>query len=250
MLAHERHGAGPRLVLVHGFTQTARCWGAVATELALDHEVVRVDTPGHGRSAGVAADLASGAELLGATGGRATYVGYSLGGRLCLHLALAHPDLVAGLVLIGATAGIDDQAERAERAAADERWARRLEAGGLDAFLHDWLDQPLFAGLPAEARSLEARRENTVAGLATSLRLAGTGVQEPQWHRLGALAMPVLVVAGERDRRFVDIGRRLVSSIGANAEPGLVAGAGHAAHLEAPFAFLDLVQPWLARHRL
>lgn len=233
---------------MHGFTQTRGCWGRVATELAADHEVVRVDAPGHGRSAAVAADLWHGADLLADAGGPAVYVGYSMGGRLCLHTALARPELVRGLVLIGATAGIDDPGARAGRAAEDEERAQHLERDGVEAFLRAWMAQPLFAGLAEEARCLDARRENTAAGLASSLRLAGTGRQEPVWDRLTALTMPVLVVAGEHDRRFTDLGRRLVSSIGAHAELALIADAGHAAHLERPDAFLAVLRPWLARH--
>ena len=105
----ERSGAGaPRLVLVHGFTQTGRSWSTIAADLARDHEVVLVDAPGHGGSGAVDADLPAGAALLGQAGGRGVYVGYSMGGRLALHLALAEPALVDGLVLLGATAGIDD----------------------------------------------------------------------------------------------------------------------------------------------
>lgn len=250
MLAHHVAGRGPRLVLVHGFTQTSSHWAGVASELAADHEVVRVDAPGHGASASLTTDLVKGGELLGSTAGTATYVGYSMGGRLCLHLALARPALVAGLVLVSATAGIEDPGERARRIAADEVLARRLEDEGLDPFLAWWLSQPLFAGLEAGAGDVAARRHNSVAGLAASLRLAGTGAQEPLWGRLAELAMPVLVVAGEHDERFAALARRLSSAIGDNAEMALVAGAGHSAHLEAPGAFLEVLRPWLRRHGL
>ena len=135
MLWAEREGAGRRLVLVHGFTQTGRHWAPLAGDLATDHEVVRVDAPGHGRSGGVTADLWTGAGLVAEQGGEATYVGYSMGGRLCLHVALARPDLVRGLVLVGATAGIDDPAERASAAGRRRGLARRLEADGLEPFL-------------------------------------------------------------------------------------------------------------------
>ncbi|HEX6785940.1 MAG TPA: alpha/beta fold hydrolase, partial [Acidimicrobiales bacterium] len=111
----ERLGAGPRVVLVHGFTQTGRSWAPIAADLGRDHEVVLVDAPGHGGSSAGRADLTEGAALLGAAGGRATYVGYSMGGRLALHLALDHPDHVDALVLLGATAGIEDEEERAAR---------------------------------------------------------------------------------------------------------------------------------------
>lgn len=250
MLAHHVDGAGPRLVLVHGFSQTSAHWRGVADELALDHEVVRVDAPGHGGSAQVTADMVKGADLLATTGRRGSYIGYSMGGRLCLYLALARPDLVTGLVLVSATAGIDDPAERRRRIDADEVLARRLEDEGVDAFVARWLALPLFAGLDERAADVAARRQNTVAGLADSLRRAGTGAQEPLWHRLGELAVPVLVVAGGDDERFAALARRLAGAVGDNAEVAVVAGAGHSVHLEAPLAFLETLRSWLRRHRL
>ena len=235
---------------MHGFTQTRRCWGPVADDLASDHEVVRVDAPGHGRSSDVAAGLRTGARLIADEGGAATYLGYSMGGRYCLHLALGRPELVRGLVLVGATAGIDDPAERAERRRIDEAMAARLEREGLGPFLDAWLAQPLFAGLPPAAQCRDARLENTVDGLAGSLRIAGTGAQDPLWDRLGRLTMPVLVVAGERDEKFAALGERLVASIGGSATLALVPGTGHAAHLEDPAGFLGVVRPWLAERGL
>ena len=220
----------------------------MADDLASDHEVVRVDAPGHGRSRSVAADLVATADLLAEVAGPATWLGYSMGGRACLHLALARPDAVRALVVLGATGGIDDPEARAARVAADELLARSLEDDGLEPFLDRWLALPLFAGLPPEAQHRAARLENDPAALATSLRLAGTGAQEPLWDRLGTITAPVLVVAGEGDERFAATGARLVAAIGDNAERRLVPGAGHAAHLEDPRGFLDVVRPWLAEH--
>ena len=124
----ERWGAGPpRLVLVHGFTQTGRSWATIAADLATDHEVVLVDAPGHGGSGAAPVGLVQGAELLVEAGGPGVYVGYSMGGRLALHAALAAPSSVLALVLVGATAGIEDPAERAARRAADEELAASIE---------------------------------------------------------------------------------------------------------------------------
>ncbi len=247
MLHSEVEGSGPRTVLVHGFTQTRRSWGRVSAALARRFEVVRVDAPGHGRSSQDVTDLAGGARLLGTVGGRASYLGYSMGARLCLQLALDASSLVRSLVLVSGTAGITDAGGRRRRRSADDRMATELEQIGLEEFLHRWLAGPLFASLdPAEAH-LDARRENTVEGLAASLRLAGTGAQEPLWSRLQGLAMPVLVVAGAKDAAFCDRARALVSAIGANAELALIPDAGHAVHLERPDAFLAVVEPFLSR---
>jgi 2-succinyl-6-hydroxy-2,4-cyclohexadiene-1-carboxylate synthase len=242
-LAASVRGHGPRVVLVHGFTQTGRSWDPIADHLAADHEVVTVDAPGHGDSAAVDADLPSGAELLGATGGPATYLGYSMGGRLCLHLALQRPDLVERLVLVSATAGIDDPAERAARRAADEALAAGLERDGLEVFLTRWLAQPLFAGL--EDPGLDDRRRNTVAGLASSLRRAGTGTQRPLWDELPGLDRPVLLVAGREDRKFVAAAERMAALL-PHPTVALVDGAGHTVHLERPAAFREVVSLWLA----
>lgn len=249
MLHADHHGptGAPRVVLVHGFTQTRRSWTPLLPRLAEGHEVLAVDAPAHGRSAGHLTDLVEGARLLGEVGGAGTYVGYSMGGRLALHLAVLQPGLVERLVLVGATAGLDTDDERAARRMADEALAADLERDGLDAFLERWLANPLFATLPAGAAGVEERRENTVEGLAASLRLTGTGTQRPLWDDLPKLAMPVLFVVGEHDEKFTALAHRMRARWAGAAEIAVIAGAGHACHLEQPGAFLDVVVPFLHR---
>jgi len=239
-------GKGPPVVLVHGFTQTHRSWGPVAERLASFHTLTLIDAPAHGRSDGVRTDLAGGAAELGRTGGRAAYIGYSMGGRLCLQLALTRPDLVEQLVLVSASAGIDDPQQRTARRASDESLAHRVETDGVEAFVDHWLTQPLLATLGAERAGRDDRLANTAGGLAASLRLAGTGTMEPLWDRLAGLEMPVLVVAGEGDAAYAEAGRRIVRAIGANASWVLIPGAGHACHLERPDAFCVAVADFLA----
>lgn len=249
MLHVEVEGRGPRLVLVHGFTQTGRSWGPVAAELARHYQVALVDAPGHGRSSALGADMVDGAELLGQVGGEAIYVGYSMGARLSLHLALARPPLVRALVLVSATAGIEDPTERRARQRADEALAVELEQVGVAEFVRRWLTRPLFAGLDGAAAGVDARLENTVAGLAASLRRAGTGAQESLWARLGELAMPVLLVAGANDELFRTRAEAVAAAIGARAELAVVPGAGHAVPAEEPAAFLAVLRHFLDAHR-
>jgi 2-succinyl-6-hydroxy-2,4-cyclohexadiene-1-carboxylate synthase len=245
VLAAEQVGKGPPVVLVHGFTQTRQAWLPVANLLSGLNRFTLVDAPGHGRSSGVQVDLWEGAALLGATGGKATYAGYSMGGRLCLHLALAQPELVERLVLVSASPGIEDPGQRAARRASDEALAERIEAEGVAAFVEWWLVQPLFSTLPASAAGREERLANTAHGLAGSLRLAGAGSQESLWDRLSELAMPALIVAGDRDATYVDIGRRMAAHIGDNTELVLIPGAGHACHLERLDAFCVVLADFL-----
>jgi 2-succinyl-6-hydroxy-2,4-cyclohexadiene-1-carboxylate synthase len=248
MLHVEVVGSGPRLVMVHGFTQTGRSWGRVADRLAAEFQLVLVDAPGHGRSADIAVGLWDGGRMIAEAGGAAAYLGYSMGGRFCLHAALTAPDAVERLVLVGATAGIVGEAERRERRRLDDERAERVLEHGVDAFLDEWLAGPLFSGLSDAAAGREARLENTAAGLASSLRLAGTGAQKPLWDRLGELTMPVLLVVGARDEKFGALAERMQSTIGANAAIAVVADAGHAAHLERPDEFYDVVASFVRPH--
>jgi len=239
--------------MAHGFTQTGRLWGSMDGDLATDHQVVRVDMPGHGGSSEVAAALTDGARLLGDAGGRGVYVGYSMGARFCLHLALARPEWVAGLVLISGTAGIDDVDERRRRRRSDQDLADQLDPpdGGrpmpVAAFLRRWMDNPMFADISPTAAAFEERLRNTGPGLASSLRMAGTGTQRPLWHSLAELAAPVLIISGALDQKFTALGRRLTGSIGTNATHVEVSDAGHAPHLQRPGTVAALVRSHVRR---
>ena len=233
----------PRLVLVHGFTQTAVSWRPVAERLAGTFEMVLPELPGHGAARRVRLEFEETAAALGEVGGPATYAGYSMGGRLCLRLALDRPDLVRRLVLVGASPGLADATERAARRSADGALAADIERVGTGPFLRRWLGQPLFATLRPAPDDVAARALNLPAGLAAALRSLGTGAQEPLWDRLGGLDMPVLLVAGQADAKFAALADRMAAAIGPNATVELVAGAGHAAHLERPDAFCALLHP-------
>ena len=239
-------GRPPPLVLAHGFTQTGRLWGPFGEALAADRPLVRVDLPGHAGSSAVRADLPTSGDLLAAAGGTGPYdlLGYSLGARVALHAALAHPERVRRLVLIGGTAGIEDAEARSRRRRRDEETAESLErSGDLDGFLTGWLAAPMFAALRSPEKA--ERLRNTPAGLASSLRLAGSGTQEPLWGRLPGLMVPVLVVVGAADLRFACLGDRMVRTLPL-AVLSLVPGAGHAAHLEQPALAALMVAQFLA----
>ncbi|MEI7859617.1 MAG: alpha/beta fold hydrolase [Acidimicrobiales bacterium] len=246
-----QQGHGRRLVLAHGFTQTATVWGGIDDALATGRTVIAVDLPGHGSSADVRADLPTGATLLGAAGGCGDYLGYSMGARFCLHLALARPDLVSRLVLISGTAGIEDAGERAVRRTADIALADRIDPvdgapeDTLPEFVTRWVANPMFGTVPRAAQGLEERLSNSPSGLASSLRLAGTGTQEPLWAQLGGLTMPVLVVSGAGDAKFTELGRRLVRSIGTNATHVVIDDADHAPHLQHPGEVTAAVRAFL-----
>lgn len=251
-MMRDRIGSGDLrpLVLAHGFTQNSRCWGAfepaLLRHLPPPRPVIAVDLPGHGESAFDEADLdEAGARLVDTAGEQSIVLGYSMGGRIALHGALAHPDRVAALILIGATAGIEGPAERAARRARDEDLASRLIVDGVSTFLDGWLANPLFAGLNAESHCRSERETNRADGLATSLRNCGTGTQRLLLGELGALSMPVLVLAGEADTKFIDEGQKLTNAIGENCEMNIIGSAGHACHLESPTTTAATIATWL-----
>jgi 2-succinyl-6-hydroxy-2,4-cyclohexadiene-1-carboxylate synthase len=238
-------GAMADLVLLHGFTQTGRSWQAIGHALAGRYRSAAPDLPGHGDFAErrPASFAACDAYLRALTdGGEFTLVGYSMGGRVALHAALSLGAHVRRLVLIGASPGLADAGERAARAADDAALADRIEAIGLDAFVREWAEQPLFTGVPrGVAEMMDAdRRRNTPSGLAAALRGLGTGVMPPLWDRLPELATRVELVVGERDEKFRDVAARMAERL-PDGHVHVVAGAGHAVHLEAPDALVELL---------
>lgn len=209
-------------------------------ELAERYRPIAPDIRGHGEAAArvpvsleaVIADVAAVAPH------RFTLAGYSMGGRLALHAALALPERVERLVLIGASPGIEDSGERRARVEADERLALAIEASTIEAVAERWATStPVLAGQPEDVREA-ARRDrlrNTPAGLARALRGLGTGALPPLWGRLHELTGPVALVVGERDTKFRQIAASMASHMPAPAvDIHIVAGVGHAVHLEAP----------------
>ncbi len=250
----EVSGGGPPLVLLHGFTGSAANWQPHLAVFEKRFQTIAIDLLGHGGSDSPAdparyrmercvEDLISVFNHLGLE--RASLLGYSLGGRVALHMAAAHPDRVRALVLESASPGLADPTERATRVASDEALADFIEREGLGAFVDRWEQLPLFASqarLPASIRAeLRAQRlQNNPRGLANSLRGLGTGAQTPLWDRLPGLRMPTLLIAGELDQKFTAIARSMASAL-PNARLALVPEAGHTVHLEQPEIFDRLV---------
>lgn len=233
----------PHVVFAHGFTQTAQSWSTIQSGLTSrrpEISTLAVDLPGHGDAADLRCNLWQASDMLAAAGGPGTYVGYSMGGRIALHTALRHPQRVERLVLIGATAGIDDDDERTARRVDDQGLADRIVRSSIAAFIDEWLDDPLFDGLEEAAAMRDDRLRNTTAGLASSLRLCGTGVQDPLWSRLGEIGCPTLLLVGERDDKFRGLGEELAAGI-PDSVVTIVAGAGHSVHLEQPDATIDAI---------
>jgi 2-succinyl-6-hydroxy-2,4-cyclohexadiene-1-carboxylate synthase len=173
---------------------------------------------------------------------RFTLAGYSMGGRIAVHAALAMPARIERLVLVGASPGIEDPAERAGRATDDERLAGEIESSTIDEFAERWAASPVLSG-QAESVARAARVDRLRSdpqGLAAALRGLGTASLPSAWERLGEIERPVALVVGERDRKFKGIGMEMAARLG-RAELHVVPGAGHAVHLEAPRAVAEII---------
>lgn len=238
------------LTALHGFTETDDVWTEVLEPLK---RPVRCPLlPGHGWkpcptgttiksvASEIAAKLPAGGDL----------VGYSLGGRVALQVALDHPTALKRLVVISSTAGLRDASERDKRVRHDRAFAEMLEEDGIGPFIAWWESNPALKParvLPrALIEQLRCRRLNQdPLGLAGVLRHLSTGVTTDLWPRLGELNMPVLLIAGESDARYVEVMTEMAAKIpGARLE--LVPGCGHAVHREAPNELVDLLRTFLA----
>jgi 2-succinyl-6-hydroxy-2,4-cyclohexadiene-1-carboxylate synthase len=231
-------------VLLHGFTHTGASWDPVVAALGESYRPLAPDIRGHGASSErrpvdldrVIADVSALAPR------RFTLAGYSMGGRISLHVALGLGERVQRLVLIGASPGIADAAQRAARRAHDERLAAELERSTIEEFAARWAQTPVLAGQRPEvlAAAHADRLRSTPAALARALRGLGTGALPSLWDRLGELGMPVSLLVGERDLRFRELAERMSEGIG-SARVHVIAGAGHAVHLEAPERVAELI---------
>lgn len=238
-------------MLLHGFTGDPGAWDGVVACLPAGRAVAREVLLGHGPGGGPDAPSwdAEVARLAGriAPRGPVHLVGYSLGARVALGVAVARPDLVARLTLVGARPGLTDAAARAERVAEDEGWARLLEAEGIAAFVARWEALPLFASqarLPTAARAaVRARRlARDPGGLARALRVLGLGRMPDLRPRLAEVSCPVDVVRGADDVRFAAPSAALRAGL-PRATGHVAPGVGHDVPLEAPAALAALLAP-------
>jgi len=250
-------GDGPPVTLLHGFTQSGRSWRELISRMPEGWKWIVPDLRGHGETQtrreapcsmeACAADLEMLWDELGVE--RTHLAGYSMGGRLALHVAARQPERILSLLTIGAHAGPDEDA-RSGRRQGDEALAERIERDGVESFVDYWSSLPLFAGLqrrgPAYLAEVRADRlQNHATGLACSLRGMGAGVMEPVWDELSLVTFPCTFVAGQLDHGYVASARRLAVTV-RNGRAELVLRAGHAVHQERPDAFARVLANHLA----
>lgn len=239
------------ILFLHGFLGSGNDWLPLCDILAGNSRCILPDIPGHGRSTWDSDRECSfndivdtAAELIELLHGKPLHIaGYSMGGRIALALAIRRPELVRSLAIIASSPGIPDETMRNKRLQHDRELAAMLEHD-FEAFLRFWYNQPLFATLansPDFPEILEARKKNNPHAIAASLRCLTPGLQPSLWQELGNLACPVLFMAGEKDTKYVEIGRQLVN-LSPHAALEIIPDCGHALQLENTTLAADRLQ--------
>jgi 2-succinyl-6-hydroxy-2,4-cyclohexadiene-1-carboxylate synthase len=230
------------VTFVPGFMQRGETWQPVASRLAERYRSNCIDLETWTFEERVE-------EILAAVQPGGALVGYSMGGRLALHAALREPGRLGALVLVGVSAGIEERAEREDRRASDESLAEWMERRSIEEVVERWEAQPVFETQPPALREWQraGRLSHDPRLLAELLRSAGQGALPPVWNRLGSLTCPVLLTAGEQDRRYASAAGRMAAEIPV-ARVELIADAGHAPQLEAPDEFTALLAEFLDEH--
>lgn len=241
------------IIAIHGFTGSAEDFEPLCQHLRPEDELRAIDLPGHGKLSAqrqpsdfsMAAHLAA-IDLAVGNSRQITLLGYSLGGRLALHWAVAHPERVAHLILIGASPGLATPEQRDERQLADASLAGFIRTQGIEAFFKYWHNQTFFKKLlelPPErlAPILARRARNEPEALALSLENAGTGTLPSLWHRLKELRMPIDIVTGEHDSKFTHLAQEMGAHL-PKARLSIIEESDHAVHLEQPADLATLLR--------
>ncbi|MEK7775058.1 MAG: 2-succinyl-6-hydroxy-2,4-cyclohexadiene-1-carboxylate synthase [Candidatus Zixiibacteriota bacterium] len=242
----------PVIVFLHGFLGNRGDWSDTLQLLSGRYRCVSIDLPGHGTS--LIADerqyaMAETAGLVSATLAklkieRCHLVGYSMGGRLALYIALHFPQLIESVILESASPGIENAEERMKRRQSDAELACRLLEGSAAEFIEEWYDRPLFESMkryPERLTQLKNSRQSLFAGgLAASLRQMGTGSQPSLWHKLDMLIPSALLLVGERDNTFRSVAEQMKRR-NDKLSVRILPDCGHNCHWENPRLFAESI---------
>ncbi|MCG5059221.1 MAG: 2-succinyl-6-hydroxy-2,4-cyclohexadiene-1-carboxylate synthase [Limnoraphis sp. WC205] len=246
----------PVLLFLHGFLGNGNDFNTVISPLSKSFDCIAVDLPGHGKTkvnsgddfyslSNTAKGLIDWLEELQIK--QCFLVGYSMGGRLALYLALYYPQYFNKVVLESASPGLKTEKERTERYLSDVQLAKELEKLELEEFLTRWYDKPLFQTFkthPQFNTILARRLQNNPTELAKSMRWMGTGNQPPLWDKLSTSEIPLLLLVGELDEKFIKINQEM-ANLCSTAKLEIILNCGHNIHVENPQQWVKLVQEFL-----
>jgi 2-succinyl-6-hydroxy-2,4-cyclohexadiene-1-carboxylate synthase len=257
----EVKGEGFPLVFLHGFTGDTRTWDEITEQFKKNYQCISIDIIGHGKTDSpsdavrytmdaVSDDIRCLLVQLGVK--KAAFVGYSMGGRLALHFSILYPDYVSALLLESASPGLRTEEEQAERRERDQALADKILDEGIRSFVDFWEEIPLFSTqkrLPSvkQENVRKQRLQQSPVGLSNSLKGMGTGAQPSWWATLGNLIVPVIILVGELDRKFVQIAQDMIDE-NPDFEIFTFIDTGHAIHVEEPRKFGTIIEEVLFKY--
>jgi 2-succinyl-6-hydroxy-2,4-cyclohexadiene-1-carboxylate synthase len=262
----------PPILFLHGFLGSSADFWPLLTPLAEHFHCICVDLPGHGQTrenpplqkgeleyepqtllgyeiqdiARSLIELLESLEIDRPCG----LVGYSFGGRIALYLALQYPQYWHQVVLESASAGLAHPVARQARKTQDLAIARKLCQPDLDlaAFINKWYQQPVFCGInshPHFPTLIAQRLQNSPLELARSITAAGLGSQPYLGEVLATNQLPLLLMVGENDRKFIAINQTMAASC-PQAELLIVPNCSHNIHWQQPQLWVQAVQRWFS----
>lgn len=248
-IMYEDRGSGETVVLLHGFCGSSAYWQKMIPQLSLTHRVIAADLRGHGKTSvpdglysmeTMADDIAGLLSHLEIS--KATLFGHSLGGYVTLAFAEKYPDRLSAFSLVHSTAYPDDENGKEGRLKAIES----IQEKGMDSFIEGLVPR-LFA--PEHVASMpEAVQLAKQIGFATSSKgaihtLQGMRERPDRNSVLGAVDLPVLLVAGTEDQVIPPA--KTFSQEGRHIHTAAIAGAGHMSMLEAPDKLIKAMEDFL-----
>jgi 2-succinyl-6-hydroxy-2,4-cyclohexadiene-1-carboxylate synthase len=263
----------PPLVFLHGFLGSGKSWreilrinklskqsrnGDINVALQEQYFCILPDLPGHGENtkldfnATISFDFVTDwlFRLLDEIPAPKIHLaGYSLGGRVALYFATRYPERIHSLVLESANPGIVDETERTRRLAEDSARAESILKDGMSAFVDSWYRMPLFASLKNHPKTLsaikEAAKQNDPRWMAKVIYELSPGLQTPLWDSLSKLSFPVLLIAGAKDEKYVQVMQKMAEQI-PSAKKNILPEAGHNVHAEQPEMYIELLKIFLS----
>ncbi|MGF2034736.1 MAG: 2-succinyl-6-hydroxy-2,4-cyclohexadiene-1-carboxylate synthase [Nostoc sp. CmiVER01] len=247
----------PLILLLHGFMGNFNEFDEAIKVLAEHFSYLTLDLPGHGKTQVLGSDeyytIQPTAQVIinlldELKIDKCYLIGYSMGGRLALYLTLHFPERFIKVVLESASPGLATEAERLERVRRDTQIAIKLSRSIIQtdfaAFLSNWYNQPIFGYIknhPEYNRMIESRLQNDPHELDKSLRFMGTGCQPSLWEKLQENKIPLLLLVGEYDKKFISINTEMVQ-ICEFAQLKIISNAGHNIHFENTLTFVENIK--------